>query len=313
MTAALRYLGWVFGLGLWAVSGAHAAAASLVIVRSDRSAAYVAAAQAMVTDLGQSSGLTSDDVIQLTAQEWPLSGGLSPKLVVTLGAEAAQAVVGSDVKAPVLSALLPRSSFERILRTQGRKVSGQLSAIYLDQPLSRQLALIRHALPAARRVGVLWGSESLIHAPSLRSLAPLSGLQFVEANVVANEPLFPDLKRVLDDSDVLLALADPSVFNSNTIQNVLLSSFRARVPVLAFSPAYVRAGALIALYVTPVQVGQQAALVARGVLQGKLLPPLPLYAQNFSVAVNEHVARSLGLTLDADELASQLRQRESAP
>ena len=258
-------------------------------------------------------GVGRTEVEFVTASEWSQGNDRSSKLIVTLGFEAAQALVSSDVRTPVLSALLPRSSFERVLRASGRKVSSQLSAIYLDQPLSRQVALIRLALPSVRRIGVLWGTESLIHAPSLRLLAPSSGFQFVEANVIASEPLFPGLKRVLDDSEVLLALADPTVYNSNTIQNVLLASFRARVPVLAFSPAYVRAGALLALYVTPTQVGQQVASVVRGVLQGKALPSSPAYAQNFSVAVNGHVARSLGLALDADGLASQLRQREGAP
>ena len=296
----------------WLLSATMSMAASVLVVSSERNAAYGEAAESLMTEL-ERGGVARIEVKFVTVSEWGEGGDRSSKLIVTLCFDAAQALVVSEARTPVLSALLPRSSFERILRVSGRKVSGQLSAIYLDQPLSRQLALIRLALPSARRVGVLWGTESLIHAPTFRSLAPSIGFQFVEANVIASEPLFPDLKRVLDHSDVLLALADPTVFNSNTIQNVLLASFRARVPVLAFSPAYVRAGALMALYVTPTQVGQQVASVVRGVLQGKPLPSSPPYAQNFSVAVNEHVARSLGLVLDADGLASQLRQREGPP
>ena len=296
----------------WLLSATMSVAASVLVVSSERSAAYEEAAEALMAEL-ERGGVGRTEVEFVTASEWSQGNDRSSKLIVTLGFEAAQALVSSDVRTPVLSALLPRSSFERVLRASGRKVSSQLSAIYLDQPLNRQVALIRLALPSVRRIGVLWGAESLIHAPSLRSLAPSSGFQFVEANVIASEPLFPGLKRVLDDSEVLLALADPTVYNSNTIQNVLLASFRARVPVLAFSPAYVRAGALLALYVTPTQVGQQVASVVRGVLQGKALPSSPAYAQNFSVAVNGHVARSLGLALDADGLASQLRQREGAP
>ena len=296
----------------WLLSATMSVAASVLVVSSERSAAYEEAAEALMAEL-ERGGVGRTEVEFVTASEWSQGNDRSSKLIVTLGFEAAQALVSSDVRTPVLSALLPRSSFERVLRVSGRKVSSQLSAIYLDQPLNRQVALIRLALPSVRRIGVLWGTESLIHAPSLRSLAPSSGFQFVEANVIASEPLFPGLKRVLDDSEVLLALADPTVYNSNTIQNVLLASFRARVPVLAFSPAYVRAGALLALYVTPTQVGQQVASVVRGVLQGKALPSSPAYAQNFSVAVNGHVARSLGLALDADGLASQLRQREGAP
>jgi len=83
--------------------------------------------------------------------------------------------------------------------------------------------------------------------------------------------------------------------------------------MVAFSPAYVRAGALLALYVTPTQIGRQAAAITRGVLQGKALSATPLYSQEYSVAVNEHVARSLGLNLDADALRERLQSREGTP
>ena len=67
------------------------------------------------------------------------------------------------------------------------------------------------------------------------------------------------------------------------------------------------------MYVTPAQLGEQAAEVAQGVLQGKDLPAQPIHSRRFSVQVNDHVARALGLSLDADELSHQLRQREGRP
>ncbi len=302
-------------LSLWlcicAVTGAHAAA-SVVIVSSERSPAYMEAAEALVGEL-ERGGLPRVDVLQLTAQEWSTAGPLSPKLFIALGTEAAHALAQSVHAAPVLCTLLPRSSFERILQISGRKSSAQFSALYLDQPLNRQLELIRLALPAARRLGVLWGPESYVHASALKDLAQASGLELEEATVGRDESLFSSLKRVLERADLLLAVADPQLYNSSSIQNILLASFRAKVPLVAFSPAYVRAGALFALYVTPTQIGRQAAVMARLVLQGKTLPVNPVYSQDFSVAVNEHVARSLGLTLDADALRTRLRSKEGPP
>jgi ABC-type uncharacterized transport system substrate-binding protein len=128
----------------------------------------------------------------------------------------------------------------------------------------------------------------------------------------SDEPVFNGLKKILDESDLLLALADPQIYNSSSIQNILLASFRAQVPMLAFSPAYVRAGALMAVYSTPAQIGQQAGLIARGVLQGQPLG-VPQYPLQFEVSVNEHVARSLGLKLDAGNLAERLRRQERGP
>jgi putative tryptophan/tyrosine transport system substrate-binding protein len=281
-------LSWLFG-------ASAATASSVLIVSSERSAAYVDASESLVAEL-ERGGVARNDVQQVTLSEWADLSDRSSKLIVTLGFEAAQALATSNVRTPILCALLPRSSFERVLRGSSRKVSPQFSALYLDQPLSRQLELIRLAMPSLKRIGVLWGPESQIHAASLRALAPSSGFQLVEGVVTPEEPLFPALKRVLDEADVLLA------------------SFRARVPLVAFSSAYVRAGAVLALYVTPSQIGQQVGSLARGVvLQGKSLPFMPLYAQNFTITVNEHVARSLGLNLSADELTVQLRRREGAP
>lgn len=310
MLARLRLLLLTFWLGCLAAPAVQAV--TVVIVSSERSPAYAQAAEALVREL-ERTGWSRHDMLQLTAAELAGAGVLTPKLFVALGAQAANALALVPLKAPVLCALLPRSSFERVLRSSGRKASSQFSALYLDQPLSRQLGLIQLALPEARRIGVLWGPDSKTQAPTLRALAQARGLSLLEADVGQGELLFPGLKAALEGADVLLALADPQVFNSSSIQNILLTSFRAGVPLVAFSPAYVRAGALLALHVTPEQIGQQAALIAGGVLQGKALSATPLYSQDFSVDVNEHVARSLGLRLDAVALRTLLRQREAAP
>jgi ABC-type uncharacterized transport system substrate-binding protein len=82
--------------------------------------------------------------------------------------------------------------------------------------------------------------------------------------------------------------------------------------VLGFSPAYVRAGALVSLHSTPAQVGIQAASLARSVLNGQSPAPSQ-YPADFTVEVNTHVARSLGLELDAAALTKQLRQLERKP
>jgi ABC-type uncharacterized transport system substrate-binding protein len=307
MLARLRYLICSVLLGVFGAAAVQAT--TLVVVSSERSAAYSEAAQALVGEL-ERGGLSRLEVLQMTVSEFTAAGPLAPRLFVTLGMEAANSVAKSIPAAPVLCTLLPRHSYEQVLLNNGRKSSSQWSALYLDQPLSRQLDLIHLALPKARHIGVLWGPDSQLQASALKAQLQAKGLDLIEASIDRNELFFQGLRRVLEDADVLLALPDPLVYNSHSIQNILLTSFRAKVPMVAFSPAYVRAGALLALYVTPTQVGLQTATIARGVLQGKALPATPLYSQDFSVSVNEHVARSLGLSLDSDSLRDQLRRRE---
>lgn len=282
--------------------GAHANE-MVVLVSSERSAAYQEAAEAAIAELPRR------EVLQLIAAELPSYRGPTPRLFVALGTEACGQLARMPVTAPVLCTLLPRASFERVLRETGRRAGASFSALYLNQPLGRQLDLIKLALPQARRVGVLWGADSVSNEAGLDAAAQARGLRVVGETVRPEEPVFSGLKKILDESDVLLALADPQIYNSNSIQNILLASFRAQVPLLAFSPAYVRAGALMAVHSTPAQIGQQAGVLARGVLTGQPLGP-PQFPLQFEISVNEHVARSLGLRLDATSLAERLRRLE---
>lgn len=302
-------------LGLWlgcfavvSVRAAH----SVVIVSSESGAAYAETAQTLIGEL-ERNGVARRDVLQMASADWPLAAPPPARLYVTLGAAAAAVLSRSTLAAPVLCTLLPRASFEAALKTSGRQPSAQFSALFLDQPLSRQLELIRLALPTARRVGVLRGRDVPSEGSTLRAVVQARGLQLTEGMVGPSDSLFPAIKEVLDASDVLWALPDAEVYNSNTVQNILLASFRARVPMVAFSPAYVRAGALLAVHVTPAQIGLQAANLAHAVLEGRSLPETPIYSRDFEVAVNERVAHSFGLTLNPQTLRLSLRRRESLP
>ncbi|MDD2844230.1 MAG: ABC transporter substrate binding protein [Rhodoferax sp.] len=315
---AQRLLGFLLGLAacLLALPGStQVLDVQVGIVRSQTSAPYLEATQALVKGLAR-QGVPRDSVeiwspAELAALPATRLSGI--KVWVALGTEAATGLAQSRFKAPVLNALLPRSGFERVLRASGRKASARFNVLELDQPLQRQLALLRLALPKVRRLGVLWGPDSSPKAPALRSLASSQGLSLKEAQLDDETSLFSALQSVLAGSDVLLALADPLVFNSSNIQNILMTTIRVQVPLFAFSPAYVRAGALLAVYSTPPQVGEQAAQWVLGVLANRTLPELALEPLDFEISVNEQVARVLGLSFDVKALTLALKRQEQQP
>ncbi len=299
---------------LWALLGgsgtAGAAEPAVVIVASELGDSYAEAVEALTVELHH-GGIAHRDITVMRANE--LAAGTAapaPRLYITLGAEAARVMARRSDSAMVLCALLPREAFEQIQRESGRRVSGDFAALYLDQPVGRQLDLLRLALPQARRVGMLWGPDFQGWAASLEAAVKGRGLQFVGARAEPGEPIYPNLKKVLEEADVLLAVPDRQIYNSTTIQNILLASFRARVPMVAFSPAYVRSGALLALYSSAAQIGRQAGGIALGVLRGRASAIVSQYPLEFTVGVNDNVARSLGLQLDAATLTEALRRQE---
>jgi putative tryptophan/tyrosine transport system substrate-binding protein len=303
-------------VALWLMAAGAQAELRVVIVSSDSTAAYADAAKALTDSLGL-AGVKRAGIWQMSVTEWNAADAevtaLNPQAFVALGTEAATSLARARLKAPVLCALMPRSSFERVLRETGRRASSQFNVLYLDQSLQRQLALIRLALPQARRVGILWGPDSWTRAPALRALARANGLLVQEARLEASSSLFSVLQPVLENSDVMLALADPLVFNSSSIQNILMTTIRYKVPLVAFSPAYVRAGAMLALYSTPAQAGAQAAQWTLGVLANRALPEPALEPLDFEVSVNEQVARALGLSFDVKALTLALKREEQQP
>lgn len=212
---------------------------------------------------------------------------------------------------PVLATLLPRSAYDARMAEAGRS-SRVVSAVVLDQPISRQMALIKRALPNWLRVGVLLGPQTRVQLPQLERQARLRDLRLiVSPSVDSLEQIYPALKEVFESADVLLSLPDSVLYNSSSLQNILLASYRARVPLVAFSPAYVKAGALMAVYTTPDQVARHTVGVVRGWLAGRGLPPVQP-PREFDVVVNAHVANSLGLRIDeAMQIAEDLRREES--
>ena len=308
MAACLRYL-LVLALGLGAVLSAQAA--TVLVVSSDRSVGYVEAATTFAAELERGGTAHSDIALLSVADLGRIGAESPPRLVLTLGVEAFKQVLARNWHASLIAALIPRIGFEHLLKEYPDR-DASVSALFIDQPFGRRLDVLRLALPEAKRIGVLWGAESVGQQSQLRAAMRSRGMSLVAATVSSTTSLADGLRAILEDAEALLAVADPQVFNSATVSDILLATYRSRVPVFGFSPAYVRAGALLSLYTTPSQIGIQAAVMARQYVQTGALPANQ-YPTDFMLVVNDYVARSLGLSLDEAALMEQLKRLERRP
>jgi putative tryptophan/tyrosine transport system substrate-binding protein len=303
------------GVALPWAAPAWSADAQMLMVLSERTAAYLDAAEALQAELVR-AGMPRSEMAQLTIDELaalPASLIPAPKVYVAIGTQALAQLTARDIKVPVVATLLPRLSYEQLAQNPQRKSSGPIAGVVLNQSFGRVLDLIRLALPSARKVGVLWGPDSRNLAPAFYAAAQQRGLQWAEATVEAGASAYPALQSLLEDADVLLGVADTQVYNSSTIQNILLTSFRAKVPLVGFSAAYVQAGAALGVFSTPAMLGRQAALLVRIAVQGRPFASGVQFPQEFMVSVNTNVARALGLQLNDAQLTERLRQLEKTP
>lgn len=294
-----------YALAILAAAGARPClAAEIAIVLGEEGSAHAEVAESLRSRLEP-----AQKVSVYRAADWPPAQPAAARFVVAVGSRAAARLVEEAGGAPLLVTLIPREAFARMLADSRRQGAGRpMSALYLDQPVERQLDLVRLALPQARRIGVLLGPETRHRYEALASAAMNRNLQINARQIRQESDLAPALQALLPETDLLLALPDAAVFNAGTIPMILLSAYRHRQPLIGFSPAYTRAGALVSLYSTPAQIGEQAAeMLLAALARGQL--PAPQHPRRFVVSTNPHVARSLGIPLESE---TQLQQRLSA-
>lgn len=215
-------------------------------------------------------------------------------LIITVGTKAAIKLNSYKTKTPTLYSLIPSHSYPTIRRSSSSKIK---SAIYIDQPLKRQLQLIKTSLPNKKKVGVLLGKHSGTSKKRLQQIMHNMGLEPV---VLKTSPdnIKSSLDSIYTKVDALLAQPDPSIYNKKTVMTVLLSSYRHNVPVFGYSAAFVKSGATAAIYSSPTNIGSQVGDVIVKFISpnNRTLPPAG-FPKYFSVNTNMRVIKSLNIKL----------------
>jgi putative ABC transport system substrate-binding protein len=291
---------WASQLVVWLVcllpAGWAMAAAEVHLILSEPGPAYQAVAEAFRSACGQRRevklwqlGELSNERMQVLTRE--------DGLIVPIGLKATRFVAANHVgNAAVLSLLVPRSAFDRIDWPPGLR-RHSVSAIFIDQPVSRSFKLIKAVFPDLSRVGIVISEDNTDLLGRLRQEAAMRQLSLRVATVEKDADVGPALRRVLAESDVLLLLPDHIAINSANVETVLLTTYRFRVPVVGFSKGLAKAGAVAVVYSSPEQIGRQGGQVALRWKPESGVLPAPQHASEFSIDFNSYVARSLGLSL----------------
>lgn len=218
---------------------------------------------------------------------------------------------------PILSTLVLSQAYRNAL-AQEKKLVRKTShtAIFLDNPPLRQIILARILLGDIHRIGILSSDFSHDSIISLEKTLRPFGIELRTEHIEAEDNLIRKLSYVLRDSNMLLAIPDPAILNRTTARNILLTTYRHRIPVIGFSESYVKAGALAAVFSSPEQIARQTGeTLAKIISSNRNIFPKPAYPNYFSVAINNGVAQSLGIQSQRpddlrDEIQQQLRQKK---
>lgn len=284
MTPALLLL----SLGL-----AHARS-TVVVLTSDDVPRFTAAATAFAAQLRMPV-----EVIELRGQRdraMRVAAELTadpPPLIFALGEQAAWTAVHHGPNVPVVHAMVDDPDRYEI---DGAFVTG----VNANAPPDAVLAELRLYAPDVSRIGIIIsaGNTSPRVGAAIQA-AKEAGFEVTARRVGTSRDVKRAFGNIRNSVDALWVLPDQEVIDPSSFHYLRREATRARMPLLAWSPALVQAGALMAVTADADRVAAQAATLAQRVLAGETagaIPPVDPAATR--VVLNRDTLESLGLDVD---------------
>lgn len=184
------------------------------------------------------------------------------------------------------------------------------SAIYSEQPISRQILLAREIFPKKTTIGILTSNAN--EQSDIEDELDKKGISrnTVVFQNIDGKNVIKSLNLLISKSDIIVANENPTIYNEKNIKTILLSSYRNNTPILGLGKSYVHAGFLASTYSDIDHYVQQLSTLLKSYdkesTQSYNKEPI-----HFSIAINDQVARSLGIPIpDKQNIEGTLHDAE---
>jgi ABC-type uncharacterized transport system substrate-binding protein len=145
-------------------------------------------------------------------------------------------------------------------------------------------------------VGVLLTEASAHLEKPLRQAAQNAGLDIQLSQATGGQDAVRAI-NTLNAAQVLLAVPDGRLYTPDTLRAVLESTYRRGLPVIGFSTATVTAGTLACAHADLDDIAADLIELIDSLPASGTPLPEARYPRYWRVAINDNVARSLGLTV----------------
>jgi hypothetical protein len=175
----------------------------------------------------------------------------------------------------------------------GEAGEGRGMTVLLDVRLPQVLDELKRLAPRRTRLGLIRLKQpGSVPAQELAGAARERGYTLMVADVAGAEQLLDAFHGMVGKVDLVWCPPDADLFNSATIKPLILASLEHRIPLVGFSPSFLRAGATLGVWPDYGAVGQQTAEACARALEGRTGGKE--YPKKVRSGVNERLARLLG-------------------
>lgn len=212
-------------------------------------------------------------------------------IVISIGSDAAEVLSRTANINHLIHTLIPRSLANKI--SDSPCLASKCQSVLIEQPTERYFQLFKQIFPARKKLVVAF-TDGSYSKQQLTLLAKKYDIRFTTIQINQGNTIARTLIKTLDEDDVLLALPDPAIYNKNTAKSIILSSYHKNVPIIAYSQAFAKAGALVSLYSSLDNIADQTTKLIPGKYTTN---KVAFYPTLYSIEFNDSVAKSLNISI----------------
>jgi putative tryptophan/tyrosine transport system substrate-binding protein len=236
---------------------------------------------------------TELSLTQAKAGEYDLNRN-KPDLIYTLGAESVQWASLQTATTPIIATLIVKDDIF--------KKTKNVTGIRLAYPLNIQFQWLKKFFSPQKTVAILYNpQENAASIEAAQQISQQNGFKLNPIAVRSPKELPFALEQLSSNIDILFAIPDETVMSVNTAKEVLLASFRNKVPLVGLSDNWVKSGAFYALSWDYDDIGRQCATIAQKVMTGTAISALPPEnPRKIAYTINTKIADHMNLDIPAE-------------
>ncbi len=215
-----------------------------------------------------------------------------PDIILAVGLEALLKVKGKIHDIPIVYCMVMDPEKYNITESN-------ITGIALRLSVKEQMLSLKTILPDLKELGVIYNSENTSHIiKNAKKISKETGIKLTR-EAINNEKQVPNaLRRLAGHVDALWLIADSTVITKESYDYIILFALENNMPLVTFSEAFVKAGALLSYSANYSNLGKQAAILSKSIVnKEKTSFPSILEPEKTNLVINSNTANSIGANI----------------
>ncbi len=293
LLAALGIIFCVWSNPLLAQKTAH-----ILVITSSNDSPYQEAAAGFKEQIAAHATIKFTELTLLEAKsvDGKYVDRIKPDLLYTLGGEATRWASLQTSRIPIVATM--------VLKDDIFKQSANMTGVSLSYSLKTQFHWLKRFFPQKKTVAILYNpNENAATLRNAREVSQQTGFNLIEISVRSPKELPYALEQLANNIEILLAIPDETVMSVNIAKEVLLATFRNKVPLIGLSDNWVKSGAFYALSWDYKDLGQQCADQVQKILDGSPVQTVsPEHPRKITYTINAKIAEQMNMEIPEDLL-----------